>query len=142
MLGCLRAQPFVTVELYKLFQNECLAAMCLPRLLREPATTTSTTQKFAKLPCGSELYSLYAIDATTRPLDHTPLLEIYGKQLKCTRDGVGKASPLARVLVDLLDLGPFVGRLLGRRAAAHATHVGHTCGEKTSQVTDRNDSFS
>ena len=47
LLGCLRAQPFATAELSKLVQNECLAAMCLPRLLREPATTMSM-QKFAK----------------------------------------------------------------------------------------------
>ena len=93
MLGCLRAQPFVTVELSKLFQNECLATMGLLRLLREPATTTSTTQKFAKLPCGSELYSLHAIDATTSPPEHT-LLDFNGKQLKCTRNGRGTRARL------------------------------------------------
>ena len=36
-----------------------------------------------------------------------------------------------RRLVDLLDLRALVGGLLRGRAAAHATHVGHTCGEKT-----------
>ena len=48
--------------------------------------------------------------------------------------GYGKiASPLARILVDLLDLGPFVGRLLGGRAT-HAAHVWHTAWHSSGPV--------